>query len=525
MTKLCMQLAAALLVLGSPGLAQPAPASMASDVAPHVLGGRVMVVPPAPATTKTITLGSLQFTSCSLPGLSDPFSREEVVAPVDAWCSSLAVPENRDLPDGRKIDLKIAWVPPQGEAAARPDPVFMLAGGPGQSALESFSIGADDFEPAREHRGVVLVDQRGTGGSGKLHCPDENALMGVSLVPDAVYLAAARRCARQLSERADLRFYTTAEAVDDLEAVRQAMDLGQVNLLGISYGTRVAQQYARRYPQHVRSLVLDSPLPDTRGFGDVDAAGVEGSLTRLFSQCKNDAVCRRKLGDPKARLDRVMRRLKKAPVDTEYLDINTNTWKRMRFDEMSMASLVALFAYDPETAALLPATIALADKGAFQVAATQVMALNDMLNRMIASGLYLSVMCSEDLASLKRVKPGRDFLLTNHSHRLNAELCRHWPRGSRGLDLKSPLPVNLPVITISGEFDPVIPTHFGDEIVKGLKNARSFLLKGQAHNAMSAGCMPRLIGAFLEKPDAAALDARCLASVGPVAPLLSLSQE
>ncbi|MDO4232745.1 MAG: alpha/beta fold hydrolase, partial [Lautropia sp.] len=480
MTKLCMQLAAALLLLGSPGVAQHAAARIASDIAPQVLGGWVTAVPPKPAALKTITLGKLNFTACSLPGLTDPFSQEEVIEPVEAYCSSLQVPENRDRPDGRKIDLKIAWVPPLGTDAVRPDPVFMLAGGPGQSAIESFSIGAAEFEPAREHRGVVLVDQRGTGGSGKLHCPDEGALMGVSSVPDDTYLAAARRCARQLSEKADLRFYTTAEAVDDLEAVRQAMGLGQINLLGISYGTRVAQQYARRFPQHVRTLVLDSPLPDTRGFGDVNAAVVEGSMTRLFSLCQKDAACRQRLGDPKSRLDKVMRRLKKSPVDTEYLEISTNTWKKMRFDEMSMASLVALFAYGPETAAMLPATIALADKGEFHVLATQVMALNDMLNRMIASGLYLSVMCSEDHESLNRVGAGKDFLLVNRSHRQNAELCRHWPRGGRGLELKTPLPANMPVITISGEFDPVIPTHFGDEVVRGLTNARAFLLKGQA---------------------------------------------
>ncbi|HEY5972106.1 MAG TPA: alpha/beta fold hydrolase, partial [Pseudoxanthomonas sp.] len=178
-------------------------------------------------------LGSLEFKPCSL---SAPFSGDAIAA----QCATLSVPENPAAPDGRKIGLKIAWIPADREDAAEPDPVFMLAGGPGQSALESYPQTANAFAETRKKRHIILVDQRGTGGSNALTCNepfDETELP----TPEAAR-AYTQRCLASLSRRADPRFYTTTEAIQDLDAVRLAIGAKQVNLVGISYGTRVAQQ-------------------------------------------------------------------------------------------------------------------------------------------------------------------------------------------------------------------------------------------------------------------------------------------
>ena len=200
-------------------------------------------------------LGSLVFEPCTL-------ANPQINKSIAAQCTTLQVAENPDAPDGRKIDLKIAWVQTETPAATEPDPVFMLAGGPGQSAIQTFPQVEMAFADVLKNRHVILLDQRGTGGSNLLACPqDEAATQDAS--PEAMRHM-AHSCATALSQKADLRYYTTTNAVRDLDAVRQAIGAEKINLMGISYGTRVAQQYALRYPQHTRSLVLDSVVPNTQ---------------------------------------------------------------------------------------------------------------------------------------------------------------------------------------------------------------------------------------------------------------------
>ena len=97
-------------------------------------------------------LGSIRFTPCTLAKGTESLM---------AYCGTLQVPENHDAPNGRKITLAISWLPANGEA--EPDPIFMLAGGPGQAARGSFPMVAGAFSEARKKRHIILLDQRGTG--------------------------------------------------------------------------------------------------------------------------------------------------------------------------------------------------------------------------------------------------------------------------------------------------------------------------------------------------------------------------
>ncbi|HYM86780.1 MAG TPA: alpha/beta hydrolase, partial [Pseudoxanthomonas sp.] len=142
-------------------------------------------------------LGSLDFKACSL---STPFSGTAIAA----QCAVLQVPENPAAPAGRKIGLKIAWIPADRDDAAEPDPVFMLAGGPGQSATETYPQAASAFDETRKKRHLILVDQRGTGGSNALSCKepfDESELPTPQAASDYT-----KRCLASLSKRADPRF-------------------------------------------------------------------------------------------------------------------------------------------------------------------------------------------------------------------------------------------------------------------------------------------------------------------------------
>src|SRR5690606_10250763 len=153
----------------------------------------------------------------------------------------------------------IAWLQATSNGEKMQDPVFYLAGGPGQSAVDTYPGLDPVFREVRKRRDVILVDQRGTGKSNLLSCEAiaDDGDEGVGDDAPQKMRQQAERCAQALSKKADLRFYTTTDAVADLDAVRQAIGAAQINLVGVSYGTRVAQQYAMRHPQATRSIVLD----------------------------------------------------------------------------------------------------------------------------------------------------------------------------------------------------------------------------------------------------------------------------
>ena len=193
------------------------------------LAGLVALAVTAPAQAQR-RLGSLEFEPCTLTA---PLS----VLNVEAQCTRFAVPENPSEPDGRRIELAVAWVPTENSAGAD-DPLFMIAGGPGQSALESYPGLHVAFREIRKNRHVILVDQRGTGGSNKLTCTTEGGEAGVldDMAEDdpAAWRAFAERCRDELAAKADLSQYTTSVAITDLDAVRQAIGVEKINLLGVS---------------------------------------------------------------------------------------------------------------------------------------------------------------------------------------------------------------------------------------------------------------------------------------------------
>src|SRR5262249_42180246 len=153
-------------------------------------------------------------------------------------------------PHGRQISLRIARIAAINRHKA-PDPLFLLAGGPGESATTMYTTVAPALERIHRDRDIVLLDQRGTGQSNGLNCDlDEDDL---TIASDEVIAAQTKRCLETLSTRADVRYYTTSLAVQDLDRVREALGYSFINLYGASYGTRVAQQYLRHFPQHTRS--------------------------------------------------------------------------------------------------------------------------------------------------------------------------------------------------------------------------------------------------------------------------------
>jgi pimeloyl-ACP methyl ester carboxylesterase len=464
-------------------------------------------VPSAPRVERQF--GALHFKPCTLRAPMAPDG-------VEAWCTTLPVAENPAQPDGRTLALDIAWVPSDDDQAD-PDPVFLLAGGPGQSASTSYPAVAPAFGDVLRHRHVILVDQRGTGKSNPLQCPGADAI-GDDLQAGVRFVTA---CRDRLAKSADLRFYTTTDAVRDLDAVRAALGVAKIDLLGISYGTRVAQQYAGTHPEHVRAMVLDSVAPNTLVFGSEFAANLDRALALDFGLCERDPACVKALGSPAANLKALRKRIATAPPEVAFRDAADYSPQHATLDDATLAGVLRLYAYSPLTAALLPLTLHDAAAGHLRPLMAQAAALGKSLDGDMAYGMQLSVVCAEDAPAL-RVDPadaGR-LLGTGLTESLLAQ-CAVWPQGAVPAGFHTPLASVVPTLVLEGEFDPVTPPRYGEEVVKSLPHARLLVLKGQGHNVIGAGCMPKLFARFLDTPDPKALDAGCLDALAPTPPFLS----
>jgi pimeloyl-ACP methyl ester carboxylesterase len=471
-------------------------------------------------------LGTIELEPCTL-------APDFGTASVEAQCGTVSVPEDHSQPGGRRIELAVAWVPSENEAEG--DPVFMLAGGPGQSAKDSYPTVAPAFREVLRKRGVLLVDQRGTGGSSPLVCRDEHGKSAISerLDDDAATAAAfASKCLEELRKTTDPRFYTTTDAIQDLDDVRAAIGADQINLLGISYGTRVAQQYLRRYPERVRSVVLDGVVPNVLVLGSEHAKNLEAALELHFGRCRADETCNGRLGDPRLQLDALAAELRAKPRGVTYRDAMTGEQKSGELTFAHLASVVRLFTYAPAVAAMLPLVLHEAAHGRGDVLMAQSQLLVSQVSDQIMHGMQLSVMCTEDAAGLSADPSDADTVLGTEFVEFSLAQCAVWPKGEMPADFHAPVRGEVPVLLFSGEFDPVTPPRYGDAVLYGwntvadngpretpvLPKGRHLVLRGQGHNVIGVGCAPRLVARFIDTADAQGLDAECLDHLAYAAP-------
>ncbi len=438
---------------------------------------------------------------------------------VSAYCAAVSVPEDWRAPAGRQIRLRVAIV---GAEATRPDAdvVTFLDGGPGGAASEDYPAVAPVLEPLRARHHILLVDQRGTGGSNALSCAppradDEGGKAGSGLTQEAGALERwMHQCLAELSGHAAPQYYTTSAAVRDLEAVRQALGSPPLDLIAVSYGTRVAQQYAAAYPAAVRSVVLDSPVPNSLALLADHASNLERALRAVFARCVADRACAQRFSDPYLTLQRVRSRLQGQSQTVTVRDPVSFEPSERTLTGDDLAALVRFYAYSPTTAALLPLMLQQAEQGNYTTLLGQKQLLAQDLADQVSGALELSVVCAEDV-DLLRVRPEDEHtLLGNSAIRRAQAACALWPRGERPEGFHRPWRSSLPTLLLSGEFDPVTPPEYSHRIAQGLEHARVLIAPGQGHSVMSAGCMPRLIERFIASLQPATLDDECLRRLG-----------
>ncbi len=438
-----------------------------------------------------------------------------------AQCATLSVPEDYSDPDGQRLDLFVARIPAL-TATPRADPLTLISGGPGGSSVDLYLQLRAAFEPARRDRDIILLDQRGTGRSADgFTCTVPDGL-GLETAGLEELGAVVEGCLSDFSH--DPRFYSTSVAVQDLDQLRRELGIAEWNVYGISYGTRVAQHYLRRFPDAVRSIVLDGVVPAQLVLGPDIAPNAQAALDAIFSRCAEDAACSDRFADLDEKFNTVKRRLASEPARFRGNDPLTGEPEDIVFAEEHLQAVIRLMSYSAPTASLLPLVIDDAYDGNYEPLAAQAEIVIQGIAETLGFAMHNSVVCTEDapfFASATGTEPTDDYLGTAIVDALTA-ICDVWPAGVLDEDFKSPVHSDRPVLLLSGEYDPVTPPAYAERaIAGGLTNTRHLVGPGQGHGLVAIGCMPRVLRSFLDSADPQGLEAGCLADEPPTPFFLS----
>jgi pimeloyl-ACP methyl ester carboxylesterase len=438
----------------------------------------------------------VSFRECELAGV-----------PGKARCGTIAVPEAPNDPKSRQIDLNLVVLPSSAGGPGR-QALFFLDGGPGEAAAEK----ADGFAgiALRASHDIVLLDQRGTGRSNNLGCRASIEKLGAAvllgeLFPDELI----RDCAAALP--ADPRFYTTAEFVQDIEAVRQSLGYARIDLYGLSYGTRAAQEYAKTFPESVRSVLLEGVLAPEWVIPLPFAAGSQNALDRLLDDCARDRDCSSAFPRLREEFERLLKDLNQAPR-TVIARESTGRPVDFTLTKDLLATTVRSLLYNTADQAEIPLLIHQAAEGDTSGLAQKAWRVRQAHGRGL--GLYLSVVCAEDLPradqpSAEMMSAGT-FLGSYWYRRLKAA-CRLWNASPRSL--RTDRRVNAPALLVSGALDPTTPPASARSAAGAFDDVLVLYLPEHSHMFTDYGCADRLANQFFTAGTHRGMDVSCTRQV------------
>jgi pimeloyl-ACP methyl ester carboxylesterase len=443
-------------------------------------------------------------TDCRVPGVRNSL-----------LCGVVQRPLDPARPDGVRIDVHYVVAP----ALARrklPDPVFLLAGGPGQSAITLAPSALALFARLNNRRDIVFVDQRGTGTSAPLVCDDTRR------EPLADQADPERRIAQLLECRVrlqalpygDLRYFTTVLATQDLDAVRRQLGAERINLIGGSYGTRAALDYLRQFPGAVRRTVLDGVAPPDMVLPASLSTDAQGALDALLLACDTEPACKRAWPDLRSEWVALLASL---PLPVTVTHPLTGEPERVRMTREMALGAVRGPLYSPALAAALPAAMHAAAQGRFDALMGLAASFGSGRAAQIAMGMHFSVLCSEDLPLLRGTMdlPGADF--GRDGAQQYERVCANWPRGAVPAGFYTVPASAAPALLLSGGLDPATPPRHGERIARALgPTAQHVVVPNAGHGVMGIGCVRDVIYRFIDTAEdaaASAVDAACVKAI------------
>lgn len=417
-------------------------------------------------------------------------------------CGTLVVDETRGGPSPRRVALPVTIVK---ASAPKPGavPVIFLHGGPGGGVVETIGRslrGVSGRELVAIDQDWIYFDQRGGGvASPTLDC-------GVVALNDAGPLsdAAAQQliaCGQRLkASGVDLSRYNAEEVVKDIQDLRKTLGLKQVDLFGVSYGTRIALAMVKHDPSGVRAVVLDSPWTPEAEWAQGGPEMISDAVKVIFRRCAEDAACNAKYPHPGADLDGVAAKLLAAPVVQ-----NGQTYTADLLGGFLMDA-----AYSGPDARALPATVA-------KFAAGDLSALDDTrAGAGYREAQFFTHLCKEELpfesreATRKGAQRDPVSRLAEKSFDRLFQVCQAYDVGKPDPVEAQPVSSPIPTLFLAAEIDPGCPPDVAKAAVGRFPKGQLTIIPNTTHGvSRGSACARRMIRGFLADP-AAPIDQSCL---------------
>lgn len=438
-------------------------------------------------------------------------------------CARLRVPERHARPGGKTISLFVMIVR-SDRPAPQPDPVVYLHGGPG-GTIESQVRGMTrlELQGLSADRDLVLFDQRGSGASRPaLTCPHPRGEAQQVAASRARGLFAPEEAGDVLACRdaltrqgTDLTAYTSAESAGDVDALRRALGAAQVNLYGVSYGTRLAQEVLRRFPGTVRSAVLDSPAAAGWNYQADYGALLDRAVGARLQACADDPVCAATYPDIRERYRELLTRLDRAPLSVTYLSQTDGQSYEVEVRSRDVLRLLFTLMYGGGSPSRIPGLVNTLWNG-------NTADLGGLLSRTGAATsinlIRYAVSCPEtrglpELPGVDADAGTRSALSLGIGEAIEA-VCAAWPPAGDAA-LRQPVRSQTPILILTGQLDPVTPPEYAPLLSALLPRSQWVNFRWNGHGQLWQGgeCAGRLLRAFWQRPGQP-LDAGCAARRG-----------
>ncbi len=437
-------------------------------------------------------------------------------------CGWLTVPEDWEQPGAQQLRLPVVIY-----RALNPDPslqpVIYLSGGPGYPALghngediAGWRRTADIVFPGRT---LVIFDQRGTGlNSPRLECHDGDGSMvwypvsgnrtEFGDIASRVHAAYAACATRHLAAGRQLSAFNTLQSATDVEALRRALQLQDVVLFGISYGTRLALTVMKLYPEHIKAAILDSVFPPQAVFSANDSNTFGVVLDRLFRACSQDKSCATAYPDLRDRFLRVLEQLAEAPVIVEITNLKNSEPRYVRVDHKMFLSVVHHAMYDTGRIPWLPALIADVDQG--EHSSLKIHVENKVDNYRgfpdaYAMGANLAVRCNDVTDVMNRQANADDaesypYLKDYVASNREIEPCKIWPTKPDTAN-RDAVVSGIPSLLLAGGLDSSTTVEQAEMAAETLRASQLFIFPANGHvQIRNNECAWMIIDEFLSDP-------------------------
>ncbi|TNV71678.1 hypothetical protein FGO68_gene11065 [Halteria grandinella] len=423
-------------------------------------------------------------------------------------CAYLIVPENRKKPAGKTIKLPFIVVE-SNNPQKKKDPVLFTGGGPGGSSLGI--VRSVHRRSLIKNRDFIAFEQRGTQyalpnlGGNEIGEALKTAFRN-NLPKDSMIVAGVKRLRERLTAQSiDLSAYNTVESAADIEDLRLALKIDSLNLYGISYSGGLMMTVLHNFPTGIRSLILDSPLPEFINIDEEEVGNFNEALNTIFQKCQNDSLCRIKYGNLKEKFRNYFNGLEGKTFSVAYLEKETGNTLNINYSRSELIGVLENTLYDFSKIKDIPDIITEMINGNHEVYAKKF--IDDIFHNQGPSGMRMSVYCSDKMAYAKDNMIKQQYkiypYMAGAGYYLNdvyRSMCDCWKVPPIAPETKMAFYSTVPVLLGAGDTDPACRPIYNDLIHHYMPNSQRLLFLNRSHGPLIRQDGDGFIEKFLNNP-------------------------